>query len=93
MNLPVIFQAKNLYFTEQGYKFNTSLLYLISKDENIMKYYKGKGILYEEIHPKFEKSMQALRSHHKMDRTLFEIQEYLSKSVESNRYMYKYRFE
>ena len=65
-NLPIIVQARNLYFTEKGYKNNTSILYAINNDHHVLEYYKNKGILYNEINPKFEKSMLALRKNHKL---------------------------
>ena len=92
-NLPIIVQARNLYFTEKGYKNNTSILYAINNDHHVLEYYKNKGILYNEINPKFEKSMLALRKNHKLDVTLYEIQECLNRSAEEDRKIYKYSCE
>ena len=91
-NLPIIVQARNLYFTEKGHKINTSILYAICSDHHILDHY-NKGVLYNEINQKFEKNMQALRRNHKMDMTLYEIQECLNRSAEEDRKIYKYSCE
>ena len=59
-NLPIIVQAKNLFFTEKGHKTNTSILYTITEDHNILNYYKSKNLLYDDLHKKFEKIMKSL---------------------------------
>lgn len=92
-NLPIIVQARNLYFTEKGYKFNTSILYAICEDHQVLNHYQNKGLLYNEINQKFQKSMQALRRNHKLDTTLYEIQEILKLSAEEDRLIYKYSCE
>ena len=92
-NLPIIVQARNLYFTEKGIKYNTSILYSVNEDPYILSFYKGKGVLYNEINDKFEKNMQALRRNHKLDMTLYEIQECLKKSAEEDRIIFKYTCE
>ena len=91
-NFPIIVQARNLYFTEKGHKINTSILYAICSDHHILDHY-NKGVLYTEINQKFEKNMQALRRNHKMDMTLYEIQECLNRSAEEDRKIYKYSCE
>ena len=58
-----------------------------------MDHFQNKGILYNEINQKFEKNMQALRRNHKMDMTLYEIQECLNRSAEEDRKIYKYSCE
>ena len=92
-NLPIIVQARNLIFTEKGHKNNTSILYTIVEDQNVLSNYKNKCVLYDEIHPKFEKNMNSLRQNHKLDVTLYEIQELLKKTAEEDRLIYKYRCE
>ena len=92
-NLPIIVQAKNLFFTEKGHKTNTSILYTITEDHNILNYYKSKNLLYDDLHKKFEKIMKSLRQNHKMDVTLFEIQELLKKTTEEDRLIYIYTCE
>ena len=92
-NLPIIVQAKNLFFTEKGHKTNTSILYSITEDHNILNYYKSKNLLYDDLHKKFEKIMKSLRQNHKMDVTLFEIQELLKKTTEEDRLIYIYTCE
>ena len=95
-NLPFIIQLRNLIFTEKGFKSNSSMLYLINNDSNVLKYVKEKGVLYNEIHPKLLKSLETLKSinkkHHKLDVVLFEITEYLNKSAQSDKHMYYYQF-
>ena len=92
-NLPIIVQARNLIFTEKGHKNNTSILYTIVEDQNVLSNYKNKCVLYDEIHPKFEKNMNSLRQNHKLDVTLYEIQELLKKTAEEDRLIYKYQCE
>ena len=92
-NLPIIVQARNLIFTEKGHKNNTSILYTIVEDQNVLSNYKNKCVLYDEIHPKFEKNMNSLRQNHKLDVTLYEIQELLKKTAEEDRLIYKYKCE
>ena len=92
-NLPIIVQSRNLYFTEKGIKSNTSILYAICDDQQVLSNYQNKGILYNEINPKFEKNMEALRRNHKLDTTLYEIQECLNRSAEEDRKIYKYSCE
>lgn len=95
-NVPFIVQLRNLIFTEKGHKSNTSMLYLINNDSNVLKKLKEKGVLYNEIHPKLSKSLDTLKSiknkHHKIDVVLFEITDYLNKSAESDKLMYIYQF-
>ena len=92
-NLPIIVQARNLIFTEKGHKNNTSILYAITEDQNLLSHYKNKSVLYSEIHPKFEKNMTSLKQNHKLDVTLYEIQELLKKTGENDRLIYKYSCE
>ena len=92
-NLPIIVQARNLIFTEKGHKNNTSLLYAITEDQNLLSHYKNKSVLYNEIHPKFVKNMNSLKQNHKLDVTLYEIQELLKKTGENDRLIYKYSCE
>ena len=95
-NLPIVVQVRNKIYTEKGHKSNSSMLYLINSDSNVLKYLKEKGVLYNEIHPKLLKSLETLKSihkkHHKLDVVLFEIQEYLNKSAENDKLMYHYQF-
>ena len=95
-NLPIIVQGRNIIFTEKGHKSNTSMLYLINNDSNVLKYSKEKGVLYNEMHPKLLKSLETLKSinkkHQKLDVILFEITEYLNKSAKSDKLMYIYQF-
>ena len=95
-NLPFVVQVKNLVFTEKEYKSNASMLYLINSDSTVLKYYKEKGVLHSEIHPKLFKSLETLKNnhkkHHKLDVVLFEITEYLNKSAESDRLIYHYQY-
>lgn len=93
INLPIIIQSRNLFFTEQGFKHNTSILYTIDNDHNNLSYYKTKGILYEDIHKKFEKIMEALRHNHKIVSSLSELFSYLILSGEDDRKIYKYTCE
>ena len=92
-NLPIIVQARNLIFTEKGHKTNASILYSFIEDQNVLNHYKNKCVLYNEIHPKFEKNMTSLRQNHKLDVTLYEIQELLKKTGENDRLIYKYTCE
>lgn len=95
-NFPFIVQVRNLFFTEKGHKYNTSMLYLINTDSHLLKYFKDKGVIYNEIHPKLVKSLETLKAnhkkHHKLDVVLFEITEYLKKSAESDKVMFHYQF-
>ena len=92
-NLPIVVQARNLYFTEKGHKTNTSILYIITEDHNVLNYFKKKNLLYDDIHKKYEKIMNSLRHNHKMDVTLFEIQECLKKTTLYDRLIYIYSCE
>ena len=96
-NLPIIVQVRNLFFTEDGHKSSTSMLYLINKDTNVLRYLKEKGVLYNEIHPKLLKNLETLKTmhkkNHKLDVILFEITEYLNKSVKTDKLMYTYQLE
>ena len=96
-NLPFLVQVRNLFFTEKGHKSNVAMLYLINNNNTyLLKYLKEKGVLYNEIHPKLVKSLETLKAnhkkHHKLDVVLFEITEYLNKTVETDRLMYHYQY-
>ena len=89
-NIPIIVQARNLIFTEKGLKNNTSILYAVTNDHQILANYKGKSVLYDEINTKFEKTMKALRHNHKIDTTLYELSDCLIKTAEDDRLIYKF---
>ena len=93
-NLPFVVQVKNLIFTEKEYKSNSSMLYLINTDSTVLKYFKEKGVLHSDIHPKLLKSLETLKKNHKkhLDVVLFEITELLNKSAESDRLIYHYQY-
>ena len=93
-NLPFVVQVKNLIFTEKEYKSNSSMLYLINTDSSVLKYFKEKGVLHSDIHPKLLKSLETLKKNHKkhLDVVLFEITELLNKSAESDRLIYHYQY-
>ena len=93
-NLPFVVQVKNLIFTEKEYKSNSSMLYLINTDSTVLKYFKEKGVLHNDIHPKLLKSLETLKKNHKkhLDVVLFEITELLNKSAESDRLIYHYQY-
>ena len=49
-NLPIITQMKNLVFTEFGYRYNISIYYMINNDINIIEFFKGQGVIFNEAY-------------------------------------------
>ena len=59
-NLPSITQMRNIIFTELGYRYNTTIFYILNNDINIIEYQKSIGISFNDIYSKIFPIYQAI---------------------------------
>ena len=89
-NIPLFSQIHNLYFTEYGIVFNTSFLNIINDDQDLDKYRKNKQISADDFRDKLNKYYQELNVPNYKMSVLNDIQILLSRSIDTDKFMFIY---
>ena len=89
-NLPFIAQLNNLYFTEYGNLFNTSILNIINDDEELHKFRKGKQISSDDFREKLNRYYTEFNKPDKNFAITKDIQILLMRSIDTDKFMFIY---
>ena len=89
-NLPIIAQISNLYFTEYGNLYNTSLLHLVNSDENLQNYRKSKHIFSDDFYNKLNKYYEEISKESFNANILNDIKTLLLRSIENDKFLFLY---
>ena len=89
-NLPIISQISNLYFTDYGNVYNTSLFNMINADENLQNFRKNKQISSDDFYNKLFKYYKEISKPNFNINIINEIQTLLLRSIENYKFMFIY---
>jgi len=89
-NLPIFSQLNNLYFTEYGNLYNTSVLNILNNDQNLHDFRKNKQISSDDFREKLNNYYQELCKANYNLNILNEINVLLSRSIASDKFMFVY---
>ena len=90
LNLPIIGQFSNLYFTEYGNVYSTGILNLINNDPELLNYRKSKNISSDKFYEKLYGYSTELSKPNYESSILNDIHVLLMRSIDNDRFMFIY---